>query len=106
MFESVSGKFNVIISNPPYIKKDDINSLQNEVKNFEPIIALDGGDDGYKFYNIIADNVKDYLEDDGVLLLECGIGQAENIKKSLVGFKSVEIIKDYENIDRIIKAVH
>ena len=105
MFESVSGKFNVIISNPPYIKKVDINSLQNEVKNFEPIIALDGGDDGYKFYNIIADNVKDYLEDDGVLFLECGIGQAENIKKSLVGFKSVEIIKDYENIDRIIKAV-
>ncbi len=98
-------KFNVIISNPPYIKSQDINKLQKEVREFEPILALDGGEDGLEFYKIIAKVVKNYLEQSGVLLLECGIGQAQEIAKMLTDFSSIEIIKDYENIDRIIKAV-
>ncbi len=98
-------KFDLIISNPPYIKSEDVGGLQNEVKNYEPIIALDGGVDGLDFYKIIAKECKKYLNDGGTLLLECGIGQAEEIKGLLVGFKTVEVIKDYENIDRIIKAV-
>ena len=68
-------------------------------------MALDGGEDGLDFYRIIANNVHNYLEDDGVLLLECGFNQAQIIKDMLIGFKSVEIIKDYENLDRIVKAV-
>jgi release factor glutamine methyltransferase len=106
MFSKIDGrKFDVIISNPPYIKSQDILTLQKEVKDFEPIMALDGGESGYDFYNIIAENAPKYLNEGGVLLLECGVGQAQDIAKTLTAFSSVEIIKDYENIDRIIKAV-
>ncbi len=106
MFTGLSGrKFDVIISNPPYINSADINGLQKEVKDFEPIMALDGGMDGLDFYRIIAKNSKDYLTDGGVLLLECGISQAEIVSQMLDGFSAVEIIKDLENIDRIVKAV-
>ncbi len=106
MFSALAGKkFDLIISNPPYIKREDIKTLQTEVKDFEPIMALDGGDDGYDFYRIIAEQAHEYLNAGGVLLLECGIGQASEIAKMLKGFKSVEIIKDYEYTDRIVKAV-
>lgn len=106
MFSGViDRKFDVIISNPPYIKKSDIETLQVEVKDFEPMLALDGGDDGFDYYRIISTQVKNHLNEGGVLLLECGEGQAHIIKDMLVGYKSIEIIKDYENIDRIVKAV-
>ena len=109
MFTEISGtnlrKFDVIISNPPYIKREDISGLQREVKDFEPTLALDGGEDGYDFYRIICSLAKEYLTENGVLLLECGIGQAEQIASMLKGYKTVEIIKDYENIQRIVKAV-
>ena len=106
MFSGVEGlKFDVIISNPPYIKSQDIVLLQKEVKDFEPNLALDGGEDGYDFYKTIAKNAKTYLNDGGVLIMECGIGQAQDIKNMLTDFSSVEIIKDYENIERIVKAV-
>jgi len=102
---SESDKFDVIVSNPPYIKKGDIEGLQKEVKDFEPHLALDGGEDGYDFYRIIAKNAKDHLNKGGVLLLECGINQAQTICSMLDGFSEVLVIKDYENIERIVKAV-
>ena len=106
MFEAFDAeKFDVIISNPPYIKSEDIKGLQREIREFEPIMALDGGEDGLHFYRLIAQNAKNYLNDGGMLFLECGAGQAEEIKNLLADFSNVEIIKDYENIDRIIKAV-
>lgn len=106
LFENLSGKkFNLIISNPPYIKSEDIKNLQTEVKNFEPLLALDGGEDGFDFYRKIAEQAKDYLLPNGVLILECGIGQAQQIKDMLKDFSLVEIIKDYENIERIVRAV-
>ncbi len=109
LFEGVSEgpdrKFDIIVSNPPYIKSEDILTLQKEVKEFEPSLALDGGKDGLDFYRIICNNARNYLNDNGILLLECGYNQAEEIKNLLVDAKKVEIIKDYENIDRIVKAV-
>ena len=105
LFSDIKEKFDVIISNPPYIKTGDISFLQKEVKDYEPILALDGGEDGLSFYRKIIKVVKKYLNKNGALFLECGIGEAEEISKMLDGFSEVEIIKDLENVDRIIKAV-
>lgn len=106
MFESFDEeKFDVIISNPPYIKSGDVKTLQREIREFEPIVALDGGEDGLHFYRVIAENAPKFLKAGGILFLECGIGQAQAIKEMLSAFSQVEIIKDYENIDRIVKAV-
>ena len=105
MFLGINGKFDVIVSNPPYIESEEISSLQKEVKDFEPKLALDGGKDGLEFYRIIATESVKHLNEKGVLLLEIGYNQAEKVKELLTAFKYVEIIKDYEGIDRIIKAV-
>lgn len=106
MFNNVSGKFDVIISNPPYVKSSDIENLQREVK-FEPVIALDGGQDGLDFYRIIANDGAKFLNDGGLLFIEYGINESEQIKDILIAsnnFKNVEIIKDINGLDRIIKA--
>ena len=97
--------FDFIVSNPPYIKSEDINHLQKEVKQFEPMLALDGGIDGLDFYRRIAKDSKRYLKKGGILLLEIGYDQAQQVSEMLKGFSSVEVIKDYEKRDRIIKAV-
>lgn len=103
-FENIDGKFDLIISNPPYIKTQDIDGLQSEVKNFEPRLALDGGADGLDFYRVIANNAKDFLKANGTLLLEVGIDQAESVKTLLGVDYRTEIIKDLSGIDRIVKA--
>jgi release factor glutamine methyltransferase len=104
MFENVEGKFDLIVSNPPYIKRADIAYLQKEVRNFEPVLALDGGEDGLDFYREIASRAKQFLHPKGKLLLEVGEGQAESVKALLGVDYQVEIIKDISGIDRIIKA--
>lgn len=98
-------KFDVIVTNPPYIRSSDILTLQKEVKDFEPMLALDGGEDGLDFYRIIARECPKFLNEKGVILLEIGYNQGEDVKNLFSEFSSVEIIKDYENNDRIIKAV-
>ncbi|MBO5712605.1 MAG: peptide chain release factor N(5)-glutamine methyltransferase, partial [Clostridia bacterium] len=105
-FYNVEGKFNVIISNPPYVKSSDLKTLQNEVK-FEPTLALDGGEDGLTFYRILANNSANYLTRNGLLFIEYGKGQSQDIKNILLNsknFKNVEVIYDINGIDRIIKA--
>lgn len=105
MFTKVKGTFDIIVSNPPYIPTKEIFNLQPEVKNYDPIIALDGGVDGFHFYKVISDQAHNYLKPNGVLYLECGKDQAQTIKKLLSkNFKNITIIKDYNSIERFIKA--
>lgn len=104
LFEKVEGVYDVIVANPPYIPRAEISSLQREVKEFEPLLALDGGEDGLEFYRRIAAEVSRYLTDGGVLLLECGEGQAEKICGLLP--MEAEIIQDLEGAKRIVKAVY
>lgn len=103
LFENIDGKFNVIVSNPPYIKKDVIRTLSKEVQN-EPIIALDGGIDGLDFYKKIVEEAINYLEDDGYLLLEIGYDQKEEVLNLVINknYKDIRVIKDLSNNDRVV----
>lgn len=103
MFENIKEKdFDIIVSNPPYIKTSVISTLSNEVKN-EPYIALDGGKDGLKFYNIICEKAEKYMNRNGIIFLEIGYDQKENImnifKKK---YREVYCLKDLNNNDRVI----
>ena len=93
----------VIVSNPPYIKTADIDSLQSEVRQ-EPIMALDGGEDGFDFYRIINDKWQSAMKADGVLFLEIGNEQGEGIKDVLNSFTDIKITKDIYGNDRIVTA--
>lgn len=101
MFESIEGEFDLIVSNPPYIKTDDIQSLQKEV-TCQPHIALDGGADGMKFYRIIAENGA-HLKDGGVLLCEVGDGEAREVAELFSKIGKTQIIKDLDGKERIVK---
>lgn len=100
-----NSKFDIIVSNPPYIATKEIQLLDVEVKNYDPHLSLDGGDDGLDFYRIIAENAPTFLKNGGMLVLEIGEGQANAVKKLLsANFKNINIIKDYNNIQRIVIA--
>ena len=100
MFENIQEKdFDIIVSNPPYIETDVIKTLPTEVRN-EPIIALDGGKDGLKFYKIILSEYKKYLKKDGCLLLEIGYNQAKSVGE-LINL-NYSIIEDLAGNDRVI----
>lgn len=104
LYGDLSEKYDIIVSNPPYIKTEEIDALDKEVKDYEPRIALDGGEDGLDFYRRICEGAKQRLNEHGKLFLEAGYGEAEEIKKMLENDFNVEIIKDISGIDRIIKA--
>lgn len=98
-------RFDIIMSNPPYIPSGDINGLDKEVKDYEPRLALDGGADGLDYYRDICSSVKKHLKNGGKLILEAGAGQAEKVAEMLEGFET-EFISDYNNppVKRVIKA--
>ncbi len=98
--------FDLIISNPPYIRKDDIKNLQSEVKDWEPIEALDGGKDGLDYYRAIISGARGYLKKNGYLILELGIGQSDAVRKMAEheGLKNISLVEDYAGIERIFIA--
>ncbi len=105
LLAGLPGKFDIIISNPPYINERDMKRLQPEV-NYEPRTALSGGQDGLDFYRKIIPLARERLATKGFLALEIGYDQAGAIEKMLRtrGFERIEIKKDYAGIDRIIIA--
>lgn len=102
MFSSLTceNKYDIIVSNPPYIQSDVVDTLESEVKDFEPRLALDGDVDGMKFYKIIEENYENYLADNGVLALEIGYDEADDIRALFEG-KNIVIKKDLANLDRV-----
>ena len=106
MFENIEkNQFDIIISNPPYIETNIIPTLDKEVQK-EPFIALDGGDDGLRFYRLIIKNAKDYLAPTGKISLEIGYNQKEaifNLIKNCDNFNNPVCIKDLGGNDRVIE---
>lgn len=107
LFENLKdNKYDLIMSNPPYVDEEDNGYLDDEVRRYEPSIALYGGKDGLNFYNRIAKEAGSYLNPGGYLILEAGIGQSESIKRILIqnNFTIIDIQKDISGIPRIITA--
>lgn len=102
LFDKVCGKFDLIYSNPPYIKSSEIENLQLEVKNHEPRLALDGGIDGLYFYREIIKEAQNYLNNDGFLVFEIGYDEAEDISLIMEKNFDTKIYKDLNNLDRVI----
>ena len=98
LFDEINGKFDMIISNPPYVKSDDIGKLSLDVQN-EPHIALDGGNDGLEFYKRISKQVDNYLSDNGYLVLEIGYDQGKEVCEL---FNDSNFYKDLNNNDRCV----
>ncbi|MBR5376915.1 MAG: peptide chain release factor N(5)-glutamine methyltransferase [Lachnospiraceae bacterium] len=104
MFEKVEGTFDCIVSNPPYIRSADIEGLQAEVRDHEPNAALDGGEDGLKFYRIIADEAYKYLRKEGRIVCETGYDQGDDVRRIFEerGYRDIRIIKDYSGNERVM----
>ena len=97
-------KFDIIVSNPPYIKREVIETLDKQVKDFEPYNALEGGIDGLDFYRAITMQAKDYLKKDGILAYEVGHDQSEDVSKLMYkyGYTNIYTRKDLQQIDRVV----
>lgn len=106
LFDDIEGKFDIIVSNPPYIGSETIEMLETTVKDYEPRLALDGGRDGLKFYKKIIPNSKKYLSENGRIFFEMGFDEGEQIKSLLMSntFSDIKIYKDLANLDRVISA--
>ena len=104
LFAPVEGRFDVIVSNPPYIPREDIDGLMPEVADFESRGALDGGDDGLDFYRRITSEASEYLEAGGRLFFEIGCDQARDVTALMekAGFVHVATVRDLSGLDRVV----
>lgn len=108
LFENISGRFDLIVSNPPYIRTAEIETLQEEVRLHDPFEALDGKEDGLFFYRRIVNEAERYLEDNGVLLFEIGYDQADDVRALMeeADFENVQVKKDLAGLDRVMGGVY
>lgn len=108
LFDHIKGKYDMIVSNPPYIRTEEIAKLMPEVLNFEPYDALDGKEDGLFFYRRIVEQAGDYLNPGGHLLFEIGYDQGQDVSEMMeqAGFKNVRVIKDLAGNDRVVGGIY
>ena len=105
MFDEINDKYDLIVSNPPYIDPLDINKIDKIVYQNEPHLALFGGEKGLYYYKRIIDDIDLYLNDGGFLIMEIGETQASDIKDYLMENKEnykIDVYKDYNGLDRIV----
>ena len=98
--------FDAIVSNPPYVETGSLPKLQQEIRGFDPVIALDGGADGLRYLSVIAEDAYRFIKPGGLLLLECGSGQGRKVKEILdkTGkYSEVTLVKDLAGYERIVK---
>ncbi len=107
LFSNIDDRFDIIVSNPPYIPTNVIRGLDEKVKDFEPEGALDGGEDGLDFYRIIAKEAVRFLKGESLLIMEIGYDQGESVSGILSenGYKDIKVIKDLNGLDRVVSAV-
>ncbi len=105
LFAKVRGRYEVIVSNPPYIPTQEIQTLQREVKDYEPHLALDGGADGLDIYRKIALHAPKYLTRGGALIMEIGAGQAQDVVKLFKYADYSMVLKDFNGVERFVKIV-
>lgn len=103
LYENIEESYDIIYSNPPYIKSKDIEELQAEVKDYEPMLALDGGVDGLFFYREIINGLDKYLNKNGYVVFEIGYDQGDDLRELLKNY-DVEVLKDLSNKDRVVIA--
>lgn len=108
LFENIEGRFDYILSNPPYIPSEVIEGLMPEVKEHEPRLALDGEADGLSFYRKIINEAPDYLNPDGQIYFEIGAEQGEDLTRLMNerGFSEVKVYKDLAGLDRIVTGIY
>ena len=105
LFSRIRGRFDIIITNPPYIPTATVDTLQREVKEYEPRIALDGGEDGMDFYRRIAAEAGKYLTRGGMLIMEVGEGEAQEVVKMFKGQAYAMVSQDFNGIERYVKII-
>ena len=105
LFERIRGRFDIIVTNPPYIPTKEIKKLQKEVRKYEPHLALDGGEDGLDYYRRIAEEAKKYIVRGGTLVMEVGEGQAEAVAKLFTGDVYSIIGQDFNGVNRYVKII-
>ena len=108
LFDRVEGNFQMIVSNPPYIRTDVIETLQEEVRQHDPLLALDGKEDGLYFYREIVDTARRFLVSGGCLLFEIGADQGEAVQSMMceAGYTHVAVKKDLAGLDRVVSGVY
>lgn len=103
-YKNEDNRFDVIVSNPPYIPTKDIDELSEEVRLHDPVLALDGDTDGFKFYKAITKQSVNYLKENGYLCYEIGYNQAEDVRNIMeqCGYSGIKVIKDLAGLDRVV----
>lgn len=103
LFEQVEGRFDRILSNPPYIPSEVVDTLMEEVQRYEPRTALDGGEDGLYYYRKITEQSPAYLKPEGMLFFEIGYDQAEAVMELMKqDFTNIHVVKDLAGLDRVV----